>query len=80
MTISGNEGDDRIELGSLASSDARTVTTGGTLDGISGAVVVNGNAPSASDWLYLDDTGDLVGENGTITSSTITGLGLAPRV
>ena len=54
------------------------MTTGGTLDDISGAVVVNGNAPSASDWLYLDDTGDPSGENGTITSSTISGLGLGP--
>ena len=67
MTINGNDGDDRIELGSLASKDVRTVTTGGTLDGITGAVAVNGNAPTASDWLYLDDTGDLDGENGTLT-------------
>ncbi len=76
VTINGNDDDDTIELGSAASSDVRTVSSGGDLDGISGAVVVNGNAPSASDSLYLDDTGDLTGENGTITSSTVTGLGL----
>ena len=77
VTISGNDGDDphRARQPCLVGA-ARTVNTGGTLDNISGAVVVNGNAPSASDWLYLDDTGDPSGENGTITSSTVSGLGL----
>ena len=80
VTINGNDDDDTIELGSAASSDIRTVSSGGTLNAITGAVMVNGNAPSASDWLYLDDTGDITGGNGAITSSTVTGLGLGAGV
>ncbi len=41
-------------------------------------LTINGNDPtSGSDWLYVDDTGDTTDNTGTLTSTTITGLGMA---
>ncbi|HEX7167002.1 MAG TPA: Calx-beta domain-containing protein [Acidimicrobiales bacterium] len=80
LTINGNDGDDVFEVGSEAEvGSRRTINAGGILDNVDGTVTINGNAPSASDYLYVDDTGDDLtgsGESGTLTSTTITGLGM----
>ncbi len=85
LTVNGNDGDDVVEVGSNAelggtSASRRALDEGGTVDAVDGTVTINGNAPSASDWLYVDDTGDAApgsGETGFLTSTTITGLGMA---
>ena len=75
MRIEGGDGDDRISVGSSATA---TTNTGGTLEGIDAALNVVGGAPTASDVLLIDDSGDSDGETGQVTSSVITGWGLAP--
>jgi len=74
---------------SCPSKTARTVATPnvnaggnvnsiGDLNDIGDTLTINGNDPaSGSDWLYVDDTGDTLGNTGTLTSTTLTGLGMA---
>ncbi|HAM70036.1 MAG TPA: hypothetical protein DCM86_00140, partial [Verrucomicrobiales bacterium] len=53
---------------------SKSPATGGTLNGLLGRLVVSG--AGASDTLNLDDTGDLLGNTGTLTASSLVGLGL----
>ena len=80
VTIRGGDGDDTFDIGSDASTGSRTVSIGGTLDDIDGALVIHGDAPGVSDWLYVDDTGNATGRTGILTSSTITGFGLLSTI
>ena len=48
-------------------------TTGNILDGIQGAVTVNGDA---QDVLNLDDSASTTGKNGKLTATTLTGVGM----
>jgi Ca2+-binding RTX toxin-like protein len=58
-----------------------TPATGGTVDGIAALLMVNGNEPaSGSDVLNVDDTGDAGPNTGTLTATTITGLGMAGSI
>ena len=51
------------------------------MNSIAGSLTINGNEPtSGSDWLYIDDSGDTLGNTGTLTSTTITGLGMAGSI
>jgi hypothetical protein len=61
--VSGNT----INVGSLAPA------TGGTLKNIQGALTVTG---AGSDTLKVDDTGSTVARSGTLTPTTLTGLGM----
>jgi len=77
---SGNDGD-TINVGSNANGDLANPqdNTGGSLEGIDALLTIDGNAPaSGSDVLNLDDTGNLAPVNGTLTATTINGLGLSP--
>jgi Ca2+-binding RTX toxin-like protein len=67
-TINTGKGMDSVNVGSAAPS------TSGNLNGIAGALVVNGGADS--DTLNLYDTSDNAGNTGTLTSTKITGLGM----
>ncbi|MBY5161789.1 choice-of-anchor D domain-containing protein [Salsipaludibacter albus] len=81
VTIHGEAGDDDVELGSLSvADDGGAIATGGTIANIDGVVTIDGDAPQASDRLWLDDTGNGGGTAGTITRSTITGFGMAGGV
>ena len=73
--IEGGDGDDRIAVGSNATA---TTNTGGTLEGIDAALTVVGGAPTASDVLLIDDSGDPDGETGQVTSTADHRLG--PRL
>jgi Ca2+-binding RTX toxin-like protein len=74
-TVNGGDGSDTINVGSLAS------VTGGTVDGIGALLTINGNDPtSGSDVLNVDDTGDSSANTGTLTSTTITGLGMGGSI
>ena len=78
LTIHGEGDDDDFELGSVSvASDAGAIATGGTIAGIDGVVVIDGDDPQASDRLWLDDTGNGAGTTGTLTRTTITGFGMA---
>ena len=77
-TISGatvlntGAGNDTINVGSLAPS----VDTG-TLNGIGAALTVDGGSQSGGiDQLNLDDTADSIDNTGTMTATTIAGLGM----
>src|SRR5262249_7778776 len=61
-------GTDTVNVGSNAPQSA------GNLAGIQGAVTVTGG--SGADTMNLDDTGDGSPQSGTLTSSSITGLGM----
>ena len=77
VTIHGNTGNDTVEVGSKANFTDRVVDTGGDVNGISGALTVDGDAPTASDWLYIDETGESTTQTGELTSTTVdlSGLG-----
>ena len=71
-TVNGGNHSDTFNVGSLAPA------TNGLVDAIDASLTINGNDPaSGSDWLYVDDTGDATPNTGTLTSTTITGLGMA---
>lgn len=74
-TVNAGSGDDTINVGGLAP------VVGGTVDGIAALLTVNGNDPaSGSDVLNVDDTGDTGPNTGTLTATTITGLGMAGSI
>ena len=78
-TINGGDQSDTINVGSNAAGvlgDAAN-NTNGTLDDIGALLSISGNDPtSGSDVLNVDDTGDSVGRTGTLTATTISGLGM----
>ncbi len=65
--VNNSAGTDTINIGSLMP------TIGGTVNNIQGTINVNG---SGSDALNVDDTGSTAAKTGTLTSSSITGLGM----
>ena len=67
VTVHGGDDDDTVHIGSL----------GNSLDAILGAVTVNGNAPAASDALFLNDQGDVDSHDYVITSTTVARTGAA---
>ncbi|HEX5857107.1 MAG TPA: hypothetical protein VFY91_03265, partial [Microbacterium sp.] len=86
--ISTGEHTDRVAVGSNAAGAGTTsgawTNTGGTVNGISAALVIDGgNGPGAAtgtDLLSIDDTGDGAANTGELTSTTITGLGMSAGV
>jgi Ca2+-binding RTX toxin-like protein len=69
VTVNGGAGADTINVGSLAPA------TGGNVSSIHADLTVNGDGDF--DTLNLDDTGDATANSGTLTSTALTGLGLA---
>jgi Ca2+-binding RTX toxin-like protein len=79
-TVDGGTGDETFNVGSNAAGTISTphTNTGGTVNGLGASLTLNGNAPtSGSDWLYVDDSGDTLGNTGVLTFNQITGLGMA---
>ena len=76
VTIKGGNDDDTVNVGSNASGTVtnRNNNQNGTVDNIKALLKVDGDAPSASDILNIDDTGDASGDTGQLTSTRITGL------
>ena len=77
VTVAGGSDNDTIEVGSNSETTLRAVDLGGNVNAIAGILVVNGNG--GSDALYLDETGDASSaavNDGILTSTTVTGLGL----
>lgn len=68
IAVSGGDDDDKVNVGSLAPA------TGGVVDGINALLTVMGDA--GRDSLNVDDSGDTTSNNGTLTGSTLTGLGM----
>ncbi len=71
-TVNAGSGDDTINVGSL------TPATGGTVNGISAPLTINGN--DGGDTLNVDDTGDAAANTGTLTATTLTGLGMSTGI
>lgn len=77
--IDGGAGVDTFRVGSRAD----TTNTNGTLNAINGLLTIEGGtsgSDSDRDILSLDDTGDNNANNGTLTPTTITGLGLTAGI
>jgi hypothetical protein len=68
LNLYGNAGNDKFNFGSLMP------TTGGTVNNIAGQVNIYGGTGS-SDTVNVDDTGDATNNTGTLTSTTLAGLG-----
>ncbi|HVZ63437.1 MAG TPA: LEPR-XLL domain-containing protein, partial [Lacunisphaera sp.] len=68
-SVNGAAGDDTIRISSVAPT-----TSGGTLNGIAGRVTTDGGA--GTNQLYLDDTGDATNNDGMLTGTEATGLGM----
>ena len=65
----------------LRASRAPALNSGGTLNQIGGLLTVHGDAADGgSDDLNLDDTGDNSNNVGTVTATTVTGLGMIGSV
>ena len=69
MTVNAGDGDDKINVGTPAP---------GTVDGISGTLIVHGGG--GADTLNIDDTGDGNANTGTLTATTITGLDMTGSI
>ena len=80
VNLNGQDGNDTFELGSNAAATAG-VDTGGNVNAIAGALALDGGTGS-TDAAYLDETGDgsSVGNDGRLTATTITGLGLGAGI
>ncbi len=74
-TVDMGAGDDLVNLGSMAQIDSNT---GGVVDTISGLLSISGS--EGYDTLHVDDSGDEDGNIGTLTQTTITGLGMAEGI
>ena len=89
-TLNGGSGNDNIYVQSTAAGPSTTINTGagtnlvdvtntgptpGILNGIQGPLIVNGGG---NDILTLDDSASAAGKTGTLTNSTVTGLGMGP--
>jgi len=66
-TVNGNDGDDIFNVGNTSNS----------LDDILGLLFINGNDPSASDVLNINDHGDTDDNTYTLTSTTLNRTGMA---
>jgi hypothetical protein len=66
-TLNTGLGANVVNVGSLAPA------TGGIVDGIQGALILQG---SGNDTLNVDDTGTTADKTGTLTATTLTGLGM----
>ena len=89
LNINLGSGNDTFNVRSTNSTTVTTLNTGaganvvnvgsnepsnsGVTTGIAGSLVVVG---SGSDTMYVDDTGNTAGQTGTLTSTTLTGLGM----
>ncbi|MDA1013526.1 MAG: hypothetical protein O3A00_03615, partial [Planctomycetota bacterium] len=73
--INGGNDADRIAVGSNATS---TTNSGGNLNAIGALLTINGDA--ASDVLSLDETGESAANTGTLTATTLTGLGMTGSI
>ncbi len=70
-TVNGGTGNDIVNVGSTAGT-----TTPGNVNAINALLTINGGADSG-DVLNVDDSGDTAPNTGSLTSATITGLGMA---
>ena len=68
LNLNGGIGNDTFNFGSLMP------TTGGTVNNLVGQVTVNGGGDS--DTVNVDDTADTTSNTGTLTASSLTGLGM----
>jgi acrosin len=68
-TVNGDAGDDTIHVGSLAPV---------AVNAINAALTVNGGA--GNDTLSVDDSGETSNNTGTLTATTLTGLGLTAAI
>ncbi len=82
VVVNGDSDDDTVEIGSAAATTFRSVDGGGDVDGVQGALTVNGGTAVTSDRLYVDETGevDAVSNDGLLTTTRLTGLGLGAFV
>ena len=71
-TVNAGTGVDTINVGSTAPS------SGGNVNAIAAVLTINGNG--GSDALNVDDTGDTLGNTGNLTSTELTGLGMAVKI
>jgi hypothetical protein len=94
VTVLVGNGNNTINLAKTLADTSTSITTGsgnntfhvssaapasgGTLSSLAGAVIVNGGAGFNS--MLLDDRGDSAAISGTLTSSSITGLGMAAGI
>jgi Ca2+-binding RTX toxin-like protein len=72
-TVNGGADDDTVNVGSLAPA------TDGTVNGIGALLNVQGEG-GAADVLNVDDRGDTDANTGTLTSTMLTGLGMAAGI
>src|SRR5262249_35985640 len=82
-TVSGGDDSDTFNIGSHAAGSAGDANnnSGGNLNGIAALLTINGDAPpKGSDVLNLDNSGDTLPNVGTLTSTTIAGLGMAGSI
>ena len=78
-SIDTQDGSDTVNVGSLSSPAGTSGNIGGNVDGIQAALVIEGSTPtSGSDVLNVDESGELDANDGTLTSTTLTGLQMAP--
>ena len=68
LTVKAGSGDDTVNVGSLASG------VGGNVNAIGALLTVDGEG--GNDTLNVDDTGDAAANTGTLTGTTLTGLGM----
>ena len=74
-TIDTGNGDDVINVGTMAGVNGDNFT--GNLQSIDAFLYIQGSTQGDVDRLVVDDSGDTTGRTGTLTDSTIHGLGLA---
>jgi hypothetical protein len=90
LVVNGISGNDTFNVRSTSTGTSTTLNTGtglntinvgstapvpgGIVDGIQGALIVAGNG---NDVLNIDDSGSVTGKIGTLTSTTLTGMGMA---
>src|SRR5204862_417143 len=86
-TLNGGTGNDVVNVRAIGApvtvnggddADTINVTNGGKVSGIAALLTVGGDG--GTDVLNIDDTADATARTGTLTSNTVTGLGMAGSI
>ncbi len=72
-SVVGSTGSESFNVGSM---QYNTMVSGSVLDTIQGPLSLGG---TGADYLWVDDTGSTAARTGTLTATTLTGMGMGPQ-
>jgi len=81
-TINGGNGSDTTNVGSTAAGTIASpnINSGGNVNSIGALLTVNGDANTSGDVMNVDDTADAIDNVGTLSATTLIGMGMGGSI